>query len=291
MYYILYGFFYLLSLLPLRVLYLISDFAYLLIYYAFGYRRKVVMANLDIAFPEKTTEEKMKIAKKFYRNFTDTFAEIIKLFSADEKFLNRHMVGDYSIFDRLYKEGKRCQVHLGHNFNWELGNLLSGIHIKHRFLGVYMPLNNKAFDRVFRKLRSRQGMVLISAKNMKAEMMPHRGEIYALGLVADQTPRHPGAGYWIHFFGKPTVFVKGPDKGAVSGDLPVIFCHITKKRRGYYDIHFQLATESPANLPQKELTRQYVRFLENVIRDHPEMWLWSHRRWKLEWKPEYGEVL
>ena len=291
MYYIIYGFFYVLSLLPLRFLYLISDFAYLLIYYVFGYRKEVVLHNLDIAFPDKSKEAKQKIAKKFYRNFTDTFAEIIKLFSADDRFLNKHAHGTFEVFDRLYEQGKRCQVHLGHNFNWELCNLTAALHIPHKFLGVYMPLNNKAFDRLFRKLRTKRGTVLVSAHNMKNEMMLHRSELYALGLVADQTPRNPQAGYWVNFFGVPTCFVRGPERGAMAGNLPVVFCHITKRKRGHYQLHFELATEHPERLQHGELTKKYVQYLEKVITDYPEMWLWSHRRWKLQWKPEYGDVL
>jgi KDO2-lipid IV(A) lauroyltransferase len=272
-------------------LYLISDFAYLLIYYVFGYRKKVVLSNLDIAFPQKSKEEKEVIAKKFYRNLTDTFAEIIKLFSVNKRFLNKHAIGNFEVLDELYAKGKRCQVHLGHNFNWELCNLTSALHIKHKFLGVYMPLENKVFDRLFRKLRTKYNTVLVSAKDMKNDMMQHRGTQYALGLVADQTPANHRAGYWVNFFGRPTSFVRGPEKGAISGDIPVVFCHITKRKRGHYQLHFEVATENPAALQAGELTKRYVQYLEKVITAHPEMWLWSHRRWKLQWKPEYGEVL
>lgn len=291
MYYIAYGIFYLLSLLPLKVLYLISDFIYLLVYYVFGYRKKVVMANLNIVFPNRSEGEKKKIAKQFYRNLTDTIAEIIKLFSVNEQFLNKHVTGDFEVINALYKEGRKCQVHLGHNFNWEMCNLGAALHIQHKFLGVYMPLENKAFDRLFKKLRTKYGTILVSAKNMRSEMMLHRNDLYGLGLVADQTPSWHGNSYWVQFFGIPTAFVRGPEKGAVSGNVPVVFGHITKKKRGYYHIHFQLAEKEPASLPKGELTKRYARFLEEVISKHPEMWLWSHRRWKLKWKEEYGPVL
>jgi Kdo2-lipid IVA lauroyltransferase/acyltransferase len=142
MYYLVYGLFYLLSLLPLRVLYLFTDFFYLVIYYVAGYRKEVVMQNLVIAFPEKTLEERKKIAKRFYRNFTDFFAETIKLFSANDAFLEKHFVPDLRVFERLKKEGRKCQVHLGHNFNWELGYLACVSRIDIKVLGVYMPLSS-----------------------------------------------------------------------------------------------------------------------------------------------------
>ena len=123
MYYIVYALLYLISLLPLKILYLLSDFFYLIVYYILGYRKKVVMNNLTISFPTKTEEEKITIAKKFYRNFTDTVIETIKLLSASDKFIKAHLIGNFSIFEEIRRKGKKCQAHLGHNFNWELANL------------------------------------------------------------------------------------------------------------------------------------------------------------------------
>src|SRR4051794_36994082 len=119
MYYLIYGFLYLLSLLPLPVLYLFSDLAYFIIYHLTGYRKGIVMQNLDIAFPKKSLQEKEAIAKQFYKNFTDTFIETIKLISAGERFIRKHFYGDVSLFSDLHARGLKCQVHLGHNFNWE----------------------------------------------------------------------------------------------------------------------------------------------------------------------------
>ncbi|HEX6334548.1 MAG TPA: lysophospholipid acyltransferase family protein [Flavisolibacter sp.] len=291
MYYVVYGLLYLLSLLPLRVLYLFSDFAYVMIYYVAGYRKGVVMGNLETAFPQKTMEERKHIAKKFYRNFTDTFIEMIKMFSAGPRWLNRHVQADFSLLNRAYEEGRKSQVHLGHNFNWEVGNAYSAMHIKQPFLGVYMPLGNQVLDRVFRKLRSKYGTILIPATEMRAAMLPYRTQPYTLGLVADQSPANQMAGFWVNFFGKPTSFVRGPEKGALAGNLPVIFCHITKTRRGYYHIHFEEGAWETTGLGKGELTIRYVRYLERVISENPDMWLWSHRRWKLQWKPEYGPVI
>jgi KDO2-lipid IV(A) lauroyltransferase len=291
MYYIVYGFLYVLSLLPLRVLYLLSDLAYLLIYHVFQYRYKVVMNNLLIAFPEKTEEDRKKIAKKFYRNFADTFIETIKLISADEKFIRKHVVADFSIFDKIYAEGKKCQIHTGHNFNWEFASLALTANIPHKLLVVYMPIENKTFDRIFKKLRSKTNNALVSARNMRKEILPHRHDLYALGLVADQTPADPIAGYWVDFFGRPTSFVKAPEGGARIANIPVVFCYMSKIKRGYYSYHFEMGAEQPATLPKGELTKRYVEYLENVISRHPDMWLWSHRRWKIEWKPELGPVL
>jgi Kdo2-lipid IVA lauroyltransferase/acyltransferase len=291
MYYIVYGLLYLLSLLPLRVLYLVSDFAYFIIYYVAGYRKKVVFYNLSIAFPDKSEKEKKEIAKKFYRNFTDNFIETLKLISAGKKFIREHYVSDTKLFDELYRQGKRCQIHLGHNFNWEIANLAMAFYTPYTLLGVYMPINNKALDRLFKKVRSKTGTVLLPATEMRTAMLPWRGRQYLLALVADQNPGVPSKGYWLNFFGRPTPFVVGPEKGARANDTAVVFIHFTKSRRGYYKAHPELAVLEPNTLPEKELTKIYIQYLERVIKADPEMWLWSHRRWKHEWKPECGEII
>jgi KDO2-lipid IV(A) lauroyltransferase len=291
MYYVVYGVLYLLSLLPLRVLYLISDFTYFIIYHLASYRKKVVLNNLTIAFPEKTEKEREQIAKKFYKNFTDNFIETVKFISAGKKFLRKHYVCDTSLFEELYRQGKRCQTHLGHNFNWELANLAMAFSTPYTLLSVYMPINDKAMDRLFKKIRSKTGAILLPATKMKTAMLPWRDKQYLLALVADQNPGVPSKGYWLNFFNRPTPFVTGPEKGAKANDSAVIFIHFTKKKRGYYEAHPELATVDPKALPEKELTRLYIQYLERVIKAHPEMWLWSHRRWKHEWKPEYGDVI
>jgi KDO2-lipid IV(A) lauroyltransferase len=282
---------YLLSLLPLKVLYLLSDLAYIILYRITGYRKTIVFQNLDIAFPQKTHQEKKIIAKKFYRNFCDTFIETIKLISSDANFINKHFISDYTVFDKLYAEGRKCQIHSGHNFNWEIAALAVGENINFDFIGVYMPIENKIFDRLFRKLRTKTGTVLLPANDMRNAMIPWRNKQYALGLIADQSAGNIHKAYWVNFFGKPTPFVRGPESGARVGNIPVVFAHFTKKKRGYYEGHFSLAEKNPQALENGELTKRYILYLEKVISENPEMWLWSHRRWKHEWKEEYGEIL
>jgi Kdo2-lipid IVA lauroyltransferase/acyltransferase len=291
MYYVVYGLLYLLSLLPLRVLYLLSDFVYFIIYYLAGYRKKVVLHNLSIAFPEKSEKEREDIARKFYRNFTDNFIETIKLLSAGKNFIQKHFITDTGVLNDLYRQGKKCQVHLGHNFNWEIANLAVARSTPYSFLAVYMPINNKIMDRLLRKLRSKSGAILLPATEMRTAMLPWRDKQYLLALVADQNPGVPSKGYWFNFFGRPTPFVTGPEKGARANDAAVVFVHFTKRKRGYYQMFAELAVSDPLSLPEEEMTRRYIRYLERVIRESPEMWLWSHRRWKHEWKPEYGKII
>ncbi|MFL5810841.1 MAG: lysophospholipid acyltransferase family protein, partial [Flavisolibacter sp.] len=148
---------------------------------------------------------------------------------------------------------------------------------------------NKTLDRIFKKIRARTGVVLLSAQEMRTSIKTYLDQQYLLALVADQNPGDTRNHYWGSFFGKPTPFVKGPETGARANHAAVVFCQITKMNRGYYEVHFELASSDAADLPEKELTRRYILYLERVITAHPEMWLWSHRRWKHKWKPEYKE--
>lgn len=291
MYYLVYGSFYAISLLPLRILYFFSDFIFFLIYYVIGYRKKIVFSNLLQAFPEKTEQERKKIAKKFYRNFTDTFIETIKMISASESYILKRVQGNWEVINRYYDSGRSIQLLLGHNFNWEWANVTTAKNLKYLFLGVYMPLNSKIMDRLMYKLRAKNGTKLLPATKMQEAMLPYRDLQYVLALVADQNPGRPAHAWWFNFFGKPVPFVKGPEKGAKAKNTIVIFAFIHKLGRGHYEMVFFVAEENPAALPEKELTGRYVRYLENVIREYPEMWLWSHRRWKYEWKPEYGKII
>lgn len=275
------------------VLYLLADGIHFLIYRVFGYRMDVVMQNLQIAFPEKSAPERKKIARKFYRNLIDTFVEMIKMISVSDTFLQKRISANWELINQWHSTGRAVHVHMGHTFNWEWGNYVAGKKLLYKFLGVYMPVKNKALDRLFKKIRSRSGTVLIPAtptKDFIISFHHHRDSQYLIGLAADQSPGDASKAYWLTFFGKPTAFVTGPEKGATARNLPVFFCYITKPRRGYYDIVFTLAEENPRDLKEGELTVRFAHYLEDVITRFPDMWLWSHRRWKREWKDEYKEL-
>ncbi len=177
MYYLVYGILYLFSLLPIKVLYIFSDLFYFLLYHVFGYRKEIVYSNLKHAFPEKEEKEIKTIAKKFYRNLTDSFIETIKLLSAGKKFISKRFYGDCSVFHELYENGKKCQVHTSHNFNWEYANLSTPLEISHSMLTVYMPIKNKVFDRIMKKIRTRTGVILLSATNAKNDFLPFRNSL------------------------------------------------------------------------------------------------------------------
>lgn len=291
MYYIVYGFLWLVSLLPLRLLYVVSDAAYGLMFYVFKYRRDIVLSNLQIVFPEKSEKERWLIAKKFYHNLVDTFVETIKMISASNAYIQRHFEGNWEVINDLKQTGRKLQLHLGHNFNWEWANAAAAKQLHWPYVGAYMPMKNKLFNRLFYNLRSRYGTLLVSATNMRQDMLPYRNTQYMLALASDQNPGHPGSGFWFNFLGRPAPFLSKPAKNAILNNCVVVFAFIHKKKRGHYEVVFTLVEENAQQTTERELTRKFVRYMEQVIRTYPDMWLWSHRRWKHQWKPEYGEII
>lgn len=291
MYYVVYGFLWLISLLPLRILYILSDGIYGLAFYVFKYRKDVVLNNLLIAFPLKTEKERRTIAKKFYHNLIDMFIEFLKMLSVSDKVLEKRFNANWSLINEIHSTGKSVQIHVGHNFNWEWGNLVMTKKTVFKLLAVYMPLANKIMERLFYKIRTRNGAIFLRATSMKEDFLPYQNTQYLLGLVADQNPGHPGNAWWFNFFDRPTPFLKGPAKAALQNNTAVVFAFIHKPRRGYYEAIFSPAVEITDSTTEQELTKKFVVYLEEVIKKYPDMWLWSHRRWKWEWKPEYGNII
>lgn len=287
MYYILYYFLKLLSLLPLPVLYCISDLIYFILYYLAGYRKKVVEKNLQIAFPEKTETERKKIMKAFYHQFCDAFAEIIKLLSWNKAEIQRRMTGDASTINHYAGQTQSIQLVLGHFFNWELANLAIAADIKIPFLGVYAPLKNKTMDRLVRTFRTKCGTILIPANNFKNQFVQYAKSQYLLGLVADQNPRKLENAWWMNFFGKPVPIVKGPSKSSIARNTILVYIDFYKIRRGYYKYELEIITTSPADYTEEELARLIIRKIETSVRNRPFNYLWTHRRWKRTWKDEY----
>jgi KDO2-lipid IV(A) lauroyltransferase len=291
MYYFIYGLLWLVSLLPLRILYVLADGIYVLVFYVFKYRKDVVMSNLLIAFPEKAEKERIQIAREFYHNLLDTFIESIKFISISKKQILKRSTGDFEMINKLSDEGKNVHIMAGHQFNWEFGNALGAMSISAPFVGIYMPISNKSLDRIFFNFRKRYGTILISATEYKNTIHPAFSKQYTFGLAADQNPGDPANAYWMNFFGKPAPFVTGPAKGAVKNNAAVVIIGFHKIKRGYYHFSSKLLTENGSSFSPEALTVIYKNALEEIIRADPANYLWSHRRWKYEWKPEYGDII
>ncbi|MFC0776075.1 lysophospholipid acyltransferase family protein [Terrimonas alba] len=291
LYYIVYGFLYTLSLLPLRVLYLLSDFAFFILYRIMKYRQGVVLNNLAIAFPEKSLQERQKIAKEFYLNFTDTFIESIKMISISKKEVLKRSHCDFEHINKLIDNGNNIHIMVGHQFNWEFANLTYAMFLRIPFVAIYLPINNKIFDKIFYDIRSRYGTILISAKEFSSKMHTVFSRQYILALAADQNPGAPARSFWLNFFSKPAPFATGPSRGAVKNNTAVVFVAFEKTKRGYYSFRAIPITENGEAHTAEELTLLYKNVLEETIRKNPSNYLWSHRRWRHEWKEGYPAII
>ncbi|MEI6088459.1 MAG: lipid A biosynthesis acyltransferase [Bacteroidota bacterium] len=292
MYYITYGFFYLLSLIPWRIMFLIADAFYALVYYGFGYRKEIVMKNLAIAFPEKTEAERIRIAKDFYHNFIDMIFETIKMFSISNKELQKRFSANPEVLNDLYDSGQNIQLECGHFFNWEILNLYIGLVSRYPFIGVYQPLSNKIMDRIMLHMRQKNGTILIPASDFKNNFNDYVEDRYAMGLAADQNPPSEFKAHWVNFFGRLTPFVVGPEKGAREKNTAIVFGHFYKVKRGFYRVDLELITTTPNNYKLGELTQIFAQHVERAVRKTPANYLWSHRRWKWEFDPQkHGHLL
>jgi KDO2-lipid IV(A) lauroyltransferase len=292
MYIIIYSFLYLISLLPWRILYFISDGIAFLLHRVFQYRLNVVHQNLAIAFPNKSIKERSEITKAFYQQFTDSFIETIKLLSVSDKTFSKRFTSNSEVLHDLYKSGQSVQLMAGHFFNWEFANWGAAKYGKYSFIGVYMPLTNKAFNKIILDLRSRYGSILIPATSFKTIFPKYAAKgPYALALAADQNPGNPLQAYWVNFFGRPTPFVKGPEKGAKINNTAQVFANFYRTKRGFYHMQYEVMTTSPNYFKDGQLTAQFVRILEEKIKANPANYLWSHRRWRYEYDASIHEKL
>ncbi|PMD97310.1 lipid A biosynthesis acyltransferase [Siphonobacter sp. BAB-5405] len=274
-------FFQVISRLPLTVLYWFSDFLFVLIYYVFGYRKQVVLGNLAAAFPEKSEAERQAIAKKFFRNFCDLMVETVKSLTISRESIARRMKLENSeVLHSLIHQKKTVFVMLGHQMNWEWISLSianDGIPAD----VIYKPLSNSFFERFMLAIRSRFGIKPVSMHTILRDMITRRNEPRVIGTLADQAPHHPDSAYWSTFFHQETDFFTGTEKLARKFNTPLVFGKIRKIKRGHYSFHLELIAEpSYQDIESGLLTEHYVRWLETMLREQPELWLWSHKRWK-----------
>ncbi len=288
MFKIVYGIFYLFSLLPMFILYGIADFAFVILYYVLGYRRKVVLANLKNAFPEKSDEDRKKISREFYRNLTQTFVETLKMLSISGSAFEKMYSLDLSAVNGLGEYGKRIQVHSGHQMNWEMANLAFAKNAGSRWVAIYLRQNSEVMNKLLLKVRTRFGGTFISAQGFQNDFKKLTDSNYMLALIVDQNPSRPDRSYWLNFFGRPAPFNAQPEKSAMRNKASVVFVNFVKVKRGRYRFEPVIVTEDASTMSSGELTRLYRNFLESSIRQQPANYLWSHRRWKVEYDTSYS---
>jgi KDO2-lipid IV(A) lauroyltransferase len=281
-YYIFYGITWTITLLPLRFLYLLSDLMFFPVYYFPGYRRKVVRTNLLNTFPEKSFEEIIEIERKFYHHFCDLFIETFKLLHLSlEQLVKRIPMTNPDLLKKLESEDRDVVAILGHYGNWEW--LISlPYHCGLNFVSIYKPLQNKHFDKFMIDTRSRFGMTLTPMHMVVREIIENkkRKNPSVYSFLADQTPPANELKYWTRFLNQDTPVYLGAEKIASKYDMAVIFFNIRKIRRGNYTVTVEMLFENTAGLPEHKITETHVKRMDEIIRENPQYWIWSHRRWK-----------
>lgn len=270
-----------LSLLPMSVLYLFADGLYVLLYYVVRYRRKVVRTNLLNALPEKNLDEIKQIEKKFFRYLASLIFEIVKLNSiSKEEVLKRFVFRNKALIDSYLMRGESVLVCSAHYGNWEWGTLSCGLHFEATQYPIYKPLNNKSFDDWFKKIRSKFGNKMIAMRQTFRALQASKDETTIFSFGNDQAPTREESNYWTTFLNQSTAIQLGIEKIAKKTNRPVFYLKVKVIKRGYYEVDCVPLCLNPAETKEYEITEQHTRFLEQIIRDEPAYWLWSHRRWK-----------
>lgn len=274
----------LLSKSPNFLLYGLADFLYVVLYYIIGYRKKVVFKNLRNSFPKKSDTEINNIAKKFFHHLSDTFIENIALITMSKKrILKLVKIEEGDIAKELYKKNKSIIAVTGHYGNWEVFLVLPLLS-PHQVLGVYKPLNNKFFDKLFYKMREKFGAIPVTMHDSYKTVLEYKrnNKLILLGLIADQRPHKKEGNYWTTFLNQETNVFLGPEKFAKKLNASVMFLYLEKVKRGKYIFKSHLLFEDISNCTDNEITDTYLKFLEKLIIDKPELYLWSHNRWKFK---------
>ncbi|MBL0127546.1 MAG: lysophospholipid acyltransferase family protein [Flavobacteriales bacterium] len=280
-YYIALPFIYGISLLPFPLLYLLSDALYVIIFRVLGYREEVVLTNLRNSFPEKSEAEIRAIAARFYRWFCDLTLETLKTLTISKNTVRKRVEFDgVGILEDYANKKQSVILVLGHFGNWELAGARFSLEgsIPHPYV-IYHPLHNKHFDRLMYHMRTRYGTRLYTMKETSRSMIRDRHLNTATAFIADQTPS-PDRAYWLNFLHQDTPVFLGTEALARKLGYPVIYISIVRPRRGYYRMQAEVIVPDPRNTREGEITEVHSRRLERDIRDQPDLWLWTHRRWK-----------
>jgi len=295
---LLYCIIWVLSLLPMPLLYLFSDIIWLIMFICppLRYRKKIVRNNLAQSFPEKDKKWLNRTECRFYYQFLCQLMEGLKTVSASKRWVQRHM--EFTGYEKVREETLKGRSHigyLGHLGNWELiPSLMYHFSDIEKMIGcqVYHKLENPTMELFMLKLRSKYGSESIPMEHVMRRLLEFRneGRPYIIGMIADQVPLWWNTHYWTQFFNRKTPVFTGAERLARKLDTEVWYWHISRKRRGYYRCDIQLMYEHTKDLPDFAVTERYMRLLEDNIKECPELWLWTHNRWKRNFE-EYQEWL
>jgi len=286
LYYIIYALCYFLAVLPFRLLYLLSDLVYFILYYIIAYRKKLARKNLKNAFPYKSTKEILSIEKAFYHHFCDYFFETIKLLNMSESQMKKRFVfKNEEIIQSFLNQGKPVILLLGHFGNWEWVTSIT-LWIKQDndlVIGqIYRPLRNKVSDELFIRIRKSFHSVGFKKYDVYKDIIRMRkeGKNWLLGFMSDQKPSGKYPHIWVRFLNQDTPVLTGTEKIACYTGAAVCYLDIKKTKRSFYEGNIELISENPNETQECEITKKYMQLLENTILRDPSGYLWTHNRWK-----------
>lgn len=281
-YYLFFATNWVITLLPLSVLYLASDLLFYAMFYVLKYRRKVVHENLTNAFPEKSIREILQIEKKFYSHLADLFVETLKMTHLPTKALKkRYIVENPELLDSFADKNIDVIGMAGHYNNWEWSCVLAS-YTRLILITVYKPLSNKYFDKFMKDNRAKYGSVMTPMSSIVRELVKFRSERIPViaGLAGDQTPAKKDINHWTTFLNQDTPVFTGGEKLAAKFGMAVVFLNVQKVKRGYYNMKIETLFENCKGMSEGAITEAHVKRLEEIISEKPEYWLWSHKRWK-----------
>jgi len=281
-YIIIYPFVWMISILPFRLLYGLSDILCFFIYRIFGYRKKVVKSNLKLVFPEKTDEEISKIMSKFYHHLCDMILEALKSLSIKEKDIKeRYKFTNVDLILDIEKKQKSVMLMCAHYGSWEWIFILQR-YVNHSGYAVYKRLANKYFDKLVKKIRAKYDTQLITTKETFKVLKERKdaGELTINGFVSDQSPKANKALHWSKFMGITVPMYTGAETLAKQLDMVVVFFSVERVKRGFYEVTFETIAENPREFKNFEITDTFFSLVEDQIRQAPEYYLWTHKRWK-----------
>jgi len=281
-YILVYPFLWLISILPFRLLYAFSDFLYLLIYRIFGYRKKVVKANLNLVFPDKSKEEINRITKVFYHHLCDMMVESIKSLTISEtEMKKRFTFSNIEVIQNLEKDNRSIALMCAHYGSWEWIFILQ-TYVNNKGYAIYKRLANKYFDRLVKRIRAKYNSHLITTKESITILMKAKvdDKLTICGFVSDQSPKVDKAYHWNDFMGIKVPVHTGAEMIAKRINMAVVFFRVKKLKRGYYETTFETIAENPKEFKDYEITDAFIKLVEKQIHEAPEYYLWTHKRWK-----------
>ena len=281
---------YAVSTLPMLILYLLSDFAYLVLFYLVRYRRRVVNTNLKNSFPNKTESEIKAIEKAFYQHFCDIMIESIKVLTISNKEMQkRFLLKNPDLIQKYYDEKRSIMLYTAHQGNWEWLAFLP-LFVHYQAIALYYPQSSKYFDTLMKTIRERFGVLCIeSNRGYKTISGFADRNIQTINyIIGDQSPSGGSTKHWTRFLNQDTAFLIGADRIAKKRNQVIIFPSFRKIKRGIYELEFKVIEENPQLINSIEIIDKYAALLEETILVSPEMWLWSHRRWKRN-RVKHGE--